>query len=307
MRLGIKTRPPADTSTEAVPAGWRANLARVDQRRAFTLLAIGAIGGLALAGFGLFSAKGTTMRGLPAEDIALVNQQPILTSDFVSQVETTYGVPFAQATQAQKKKILHDMIREELYVQRGLELGFPSSDPDTRNALVAAVEQQVVADVTTQNPTEAELAAYYQRHRDAYASEGVMTVTDLRYPASSLAAIQALVAAGRPAAQAPGGVDTKRTNGEEFYFAAKIHLGDRLFEAARKLGDGQSSPPIVMPDGVHVLVMQHNSPPVPLSFADAREQVLVDYKRDAENRLQGSTERFLRDKADIITDKAYAP
>jgi len=306
MMLETRISPPAAPAFERAPKGWRASMARADPRRAFILLALGAIIGLAIAGFGLFSAKGTTMRGLPAEDVALVNQQPILTSDFVSQVETVYGVPFAQTTPAQKKKVLNDMIREELYVQRGLELGFPSSDPDTRNALVAAVEQQVVADVTTQNPTEAELAAYYQRHRDAYASEGVMTVTDLRYPASSLAALQALVAAGRPAAQAPGGVDTKRTNGEEFYFAAKIHLGDRLFEAARKLGDGQSSPPIVMPDGVHVLVMQHNSPPVPLSFADAREQVLVDYKRDAENRLQGSTERFLRDKADIITDKAYA-
>lgn len=305
MMLGAGVKPPTSAANEDAPAGWRAYLARVDERRAFALLAIGAIGGLLIAGVGLFGAKGTTMRGLPAEDVALVNQQPILTSDFVSQVETTYGVPFAQTTQAQKSKILNDMIREELYVQRGLELGFPSSDPDTRNALVAAVEQQVVADVTTQNPAESELAAYYQRHRDAYASEGVMTVTDLRYPASSLGALQALVAAGRPANQAPGGVDTKRTNGEEFYFAAKIHLGDRLFDAARILATGQSSPPIVMPDGVHVLVMQHNAPPVPLSFADAREQVLVDYKREAENRLQGSTERFLRDKADIITDKAY--
>jgi hypothetical protein len=307
MTLGSATPPPADPSTEDTPTGWRAYLARVDQRRAFGLLAIGAISGLALAGFGLFSAKGTTMRGLPAEDVALVNQQPILTTDFVSQVETTYGVPFAEATQAQKRKILNGMIREELYVQRGLELGFPSSDPDTRNALVAAVEQQVVADVTTQNPTEAELMAYYQGHRDVYAGEGVMTVKDLRYPASSLSALHALVAAGRPASQASGGVDTKRTNGEEFYFAAKIHLGDRLFDAARTLANGQSSPPIVMPDGVHVLVMQHNAPPVPLSFADAREQVLADYKREAETRLQGSTERFLRDKADIITDKAYAP
>ncbi len=303
--LETRISPPAEPSMERAPTGWRASLARADPRRAFILLALGAIIGLAIAGFGLFSAKGTTMRGLPAEDVALVNQQPILTSDFVSQVETVYGVPFAQTTQAQRKKILNDMIREELYVQRGLELGFPSSDPDTRNALVAAVEQQVVADVTTQNPSDADLMSYYQRHRDAYASEGVMTVVDLRYPPASLAALQALVAAGRPASQATGGVDTKRTNGEEFYFAAKIHLGDRLFAATRTLADGQSSPPIVMPDGVHVLVMQHNSPPVPLSFADAREQVLTDYKRDAETRLQASTERFLRDKADIITDKAY--
>jgi hypothetical protein len=122
-----------------------------------------------------------------------------------------------------------------------------------------------------------------------------------------MAALQALVAAGRPASQAPGGADTRRTNGEEFYFAARIHLGAPLFDAARRLADGQSSSPILQPDGLHVLVMQHNSPPVPLSFADARERVLADDKHEAEQRLQGATERFLRGKAEITIDKAYAP
>jgi len=70
--------------------------------------------------------------------------------------------------------VLDEMIREELFVQRGLELDFPGTDPDTRSALVAAVEQQVVADVTTHQPADAELQKYFEENRSNYATEGTM-------------------------------------------------------------------------------------------------------------------------------------
>ena len=83
---------------------WR----QVSHSRSFILLGLGAVIGLLLAGFALFTAKGAASHSLPAEDVALVNNQPILKADFVSQVEAAYGAPFAQATRAQKLKTLNE-------------------------------------------------------------------------------------------------------------------------------------------------------------------------------------------------------
>jgi len=75
------------------------------------LCAIGAVIGLIIAGIGLFSARGTATNNVPPEDIALVNQRPVLRSDFVTQLESETGDTFEQATRAEKLKVLDEMIR----------------------------------------------------------------------------------------------------------------------------------------------------------------------------------------------------
>ena len=88
-------------------------------------------------------------------------------------------------------------------------------------------------------------------------------------------------------------------DGNEFYFAAKLHLGDALFAKARALGDGQVSDPVVQPDGVHILVMQRNQPPLPAKYEDAQDRVLRDFLAAKVARLQASNGRFLQTRADI--------
>ena len=295
---------------------WQ-SFASTNPRRAFTLLGVGAVSGLLIAGFGLFTSKGTTVDFVPPEDVALVNQQPILQVDFDAQLQSVYGLTPDKASQAQKRKILHDMIREEVYVQRGLELGMPESDPDTRNALVSSVEQQVLADITTDAPGEEKLRAYYDSHRHRYASEGSITVTDLLLAAApgSIAVAQAkardaalALGHGMTAAEAKakfGLKDTQKTSGEEFYFAARIHLGPLLFAAATQLKAGQVTMPVKAQDGYHLLLVKQNTPPVQMNFADARQQVLTDYKNDAEAHLQANEEKFLMGRAAILVAGRY--
>jgi parvulin-like peptidyl-prolyl isomerase len=287
------------------------DLPTANPRRSLIFLAVGATVGLVLAGYSLFTAKGTATHTIPAEDIALVNQRPILMIDFVSQLQSVYGVSLADATAEQRGKILDDMIREELLVQRGLELDFPESDPDVRTALVTAVEQQVAGDVAAEQPTDADLAAYYAQHQDRFSSNGVMAVHDLVLASGDKDAATAAVAALRGGATLAdikaryGFKESGRTQGEEFYFAAKAHLGDALYAAATALTSGQIGDPVAQPDGLHVLAMDKNTPPVPLAFPDARERVVNDYRRDAETRVQQQDERYLRAKADIRIAPGY--
>lgn len=273
--------------------------------RSFFLAICGAVIGLLLAGYALFTARGTSTLRVPAEDVALVNQQPVSRSDYLIQLQNLYNVDFSHATRAQRRKVLDDMIREELFVQRGKELDVASTDPEVRNAMVNAVELEIASDAITSQPTEAALRSYYQSHLERYASEGIMTVDDYIFPANSAVASQA-IEAFRSQAPTPdliarfGGRSSGKVGDEEFYFAAHIHLGDRLFAAARALPQGGVSDPIPMADGVHVLYMRRNVRPSPLDFVAARDKVMSDYRNERIRHLTTGAETFLSKRAHVL-------
>jgi hypothetical protein len=280
------------------------NPRQVSARRSFTFMALGAVAGLVVAGYALFTARGTTTFHVPAEDVALVNQQPIARADFYAQLQAVYSVDDAHATAAQRRRVLQDMIREELFVQRGKELDVASTDPDVRTAMVSAVEQMAAADAVTSEPSDAVLQAYFKAHQDHYAQEGVMTVRDLVFPtAADAESARRALASGAPAPAVLAqfhGRDSGREVGEDFYFAAKIHLGDPLFGVARALPTGGISAAVVQPDGIHLLDMVHNAPPQPFAFADARAQVLADFRNDKVKRTTAQYQGFLGQRANVL-------
>ena len=111
-----------------------------------------------------------------------MNQRPVLRSDFVTQLESETGESFEQATRAEKLKVLDEMIREELLVQRGLELDFAETDQMTRNALAMAMDQQALAEATTSQPSEQQLREFFDKNPARYASDGILTVRHLVLP-----------------------------------------------------------------------------------------------------------------------------
>jgi hypothetical protein len=94
--------------------------------------------------------------------------------------------------------------------------------------------------------------------------------------------------------------DSGKVRGEEFYFAAKIHLGNDLFEIARNLPDGAVSPPIPRADAIHLLYMVKNKKPLPFDFEAARLQVSNDFRNDAIGHLRSDDEAFLRKRANVL-------
>jgi parvulin-like peptidyl-prolyl isomerase len=292
---------------------------KVNARRSLVLLAIGAISGIAIAGYGLFTARGTRVHGVPPEAIALVNQRPILRSDFVTQVQTQYSVRYADTTPAQRRKVLDDMIDEEMMVQRGLEVDLPSFDPDVRSTLVAGVELQLFADVLAQKPTDAQLQTYYDAHRGNYVRDGVMQLRDVLAAVSpqrplgdARRDVSAAVTALRQGAMLDAVMkqfnlaDSRRLLdsghvdvGNVFDFAARAHLDPAVFAAARVLSAGAVSDPVLAADGVHMVVMVKRVPPAQRSFADVSNEVWRDVTEDAKRKVRENNLRYLRSKADI--------
>jgi parvulin-like peptidyl-prolyl isomerase len=164
---------------------------------------------------------------------------------------------------------------------------------------------EISQDAITAEPTEATLRDYYTTHPDRYVSEGIMNVRDWVFPAGApgdmAAALQALKSAVIPPETLARlhAHESGKTQGDEFYFAAKIHLGDQLFASARDLSDGAVSAPIQLSDGVHVLYMVANKRPVPFDFDKARPQVLNDYRSHAIDQLKAGDESFLRKRANV--------
>src|ERR1700735_4042136 len=115
-RLRITGLPMTEPNRKS-PNAWL-DAANLNYTRALVLMAFGAVAGLVLAAIGLFTAKGTSTLVVPPEDVALVNQQPIVPSDYVAQLRTLYDTDLTHATPEQRKSVLDDMIREELFVQR---------------------------------------------------------------------------------------------------------------------------------------------------------------------------------------------
>jgi len=303
------------TDDTAQPARfWHAS--SPNPRRALLCYALGALTGLAIAGYGLFTAAGTSTHRLPPEDVALVNQRPILRSDFITQLESETGAPYASSTPAERGKVFAEMLREELLVQRALELEFAETDQATRNALVTTMSDQATFEVTTNPPTDAELIAYYNAHHAHYASEGRMHWRALVLPNAApptpeaLALAQAAVAALR--AQAPveatmtrfGLTEPERFE-ENYYFAAEYHLGASVFARIRNLPSGAVSDALVTAQGLVVVVMLANHAPVPLEFSAARQQVLTDYQAAAHQRLLDATLLYLRERAKLVVDDEF--
>jgi PPIC-type PPIASE domain len=319
-------QPPTETAQDEPGSAFRpveapgvfGRPSEVNVPRAMLLYTIGVLTGLGIAGYGLFTAQNTLTNAVPPEDVALVNQRPILRSDFITQLENETGQSFDRASKLDRLHVLEEMVTEELLVQRGLELDFGETDQDTRNALVAVVNQQMVADVTTSQPSERQLLEYYNQHRAHYATLGKLTVCNLMIPAGTGSTAAVELARARDAASAlryGGALDqVLRRFGlvninkcdDDFYFAAKIHLGDELYELAKGMTAGAISEPVPTADGVHILKLIENTVPVDMSFDTARENVQSDFKMEREARVTDATMKFLRHRARIFISADYA-
>ena len=285
--------------------------------RSLVLPAIGAAIGLMLGGYGLFHAA-PQMTAVPAGYIALVNQKGILASDFMAQTAAVTGKPFEQTTRAERDKTLQDMIDEELLVQRGVLLDLPETTTEVRDVMSAAVNAQADAASKGTPPTDAQLHAYYDAHRARYSTTGTMQVRDLLlrvggYQNANQSTAQAQtdavdalyrLRAGAPVEQVMqhfGLVDSGRADaGEVLDFAAKLHLGIKLFPIAAALSDGEISEPVVDADGVHLLLMQRRQPPRVADFASVRPKVYADYVESVAKRAQDEALSILRRDAQIL-------
>lgn len=266
-------------------------------RRGVALPVLGIVIGISVAAAGLFGRGDPPQTHVPPGYAALVNGQGVLVSDFIAQMQTEIQKPFNETTSAERAHVLHEMIDKELLVQRALVLDLPETTTEVRTTMADAVDAQAAAPALAEQPTEAALFAYYRKHRSRYQSLGSMQLRDLvlrvggyentdqTFSQAEADAIEAVyqLRSGAPIDSVTehfGMVDSGTVDrGMQFDFAAKLHLGERLYRVASQLATGQVSEPVMAPDGIHVIVMLNRQPPVVEAFPQARAQVYSDYSQ----------------------------
>ena len=285
---------------------------------------IAAVIGLAVASQGLLHPTVKEATAVPPGVVALVNGEPILMTDYVSETEQALGTPFDMISPAEKAKALRGMIDQELMVQRALALDLPEQDTNVRSALGDSVTALVTAPIggastgtSAAPPPDDKLRAYFNLHKANYATRGSMNLVDLLLKVGGYENVeqtvdQAMADAKQAAYELKSGanldyikshfslVDSGKVNGDEADFAARIHLGDKLYNVAETLNDGQVSDPVADTDGVHLLVMVARTAPVFYEYESVKNNVYTDYLTDQKARAKMENLAFLRRNAKIL-------
>lgn len=273
----------------------------------------GTITGALLAAAGLVGPGGYHGRPLPADVIARVNGEPIGREDYQRMLAALAGDRRAELDEAARRHVLDRLIDEELLLQRALELGLAHRDRRARADLTAAVIASVVAEVEGQQPSRAELEAFYAEHRDFFTQPGRLQVRQVFCGVNGTDGAAALERA-RDAA--------RRLRAGEAFAAVEAAVGDRPLSplpdgplppaklrdylgptglrAALALGAGEVSEPIRSSDGYRVLQIVTRQADVSPALADIEPQVVAEFRRRAgEAALRAYLDR-LRDRAEII-------
>jgi len=130
-------------------------------------LALGAIAGLIMAGYG-FLRQAEVGGDLPDSAVARVNDA-LISRDNYARVLARYATEAREPAAAETRGwLLERLIDEELLVQRGLDLGMAQSDGEVRNAIANSLIASVTAEADAASPSDEELEQYLADHTDRF-------------------------------------------------------------------------------------------------------------------------------------------
>jgi parvulin-like peptidyl-prolyl isomerase len=283
-------------------------------RLGLLLLTLGAVAGIAVAATGLLGPGLRVSSALPAGTVARINGQVIRDEDYERVVAGLANDRRDGIDDAQRRLVLDRLIDEELLIQRGLELGFARQDRKVRADLTAAVIASVVTEHEDLQPSDAQLQAFYDAHRDFFTQPGRLRLQQIfcRVPAAAddaAAAARAHEAVRRlRAGEAFGAVQAELGNAEiaplpdALLPPAKLvdYLGPTPLQAALSLNVGAVSEPVRSGSGYHVLrVIERQTDATP-AFAEIKPQIVAEFRRNAGEHALRAYLDTLRGRAEVV-------
>jgi parvulin-like peptidyl-prolyl isomerase len=247
------------------------------------LLVAGLLTGIVMAASGMLVQRGDA---LPAHAVARVNDRLILRDTWLRAVAAVSSERRTPLTASDKRQILERLIDEELLAQHGVALGLVEQDRRLRGQLVQQVMQTAIAAAAEREYGEAELRAFYGKHRDLFTAPARLRVAALRIDAQ-----------GRRSAFVPPLPDAALPPSE-----LRTYLGPTLARAALELRPGESSEPIAQGDGRVVLELLASEPGAAPAFESVREQVRAEQRRQADERAVRDLLGRLREDNRVVLD-----
>jgi hypothetical protein len=273
-------------------------------QRSLVLLAIGAGAGLALAAVRLVWQPGLGS-ALPRDTVATVNGVPIARADFEQAVAAVATDRRGGLRAGDVQRVLARLVDEELLLQRALALGLVRREPRVRGQLVSTMIDTALAEAGARDPSEGELRAFYDEHRDYFTQPGRLRVVHRAVPGTDAAAREraALLTAAMERGEPPEASPDVVLAPEALLPVSKLeqYLGPTVIETALALPVGGVSQPIASTGGYHVIRVTEREPAVVPPFEAVRASVRGEVvRRRGETALRAYLDQ-LRNEADIAT------
>ena len=227
------------------------------------------------------------------DTLVSINQQPITLQQLNFASQRLTGTPADTLTPKQKNTIVTLLIDEELLLQRAELLGIAGTDPGVRKALARAAINQAVADALTQPIDAKQLEAFYRAHEALFVQPLRITLQAYRYP--SLKEAQLALAAAVPFQNRASLLPLSPLP----LHMLRRYLGSTLTDSALALTSGQTSAPVIRPDGVYLLRMIAVQAEKILPLSEVQLQVEAEYRRRGRDTALDTILRELRQQAQI--------
>jgi hypothetical protein len=250
-----------------------------------------ALAGLAIAL--LSSGLNITSFSENHDTLVSINQQPITLQQLNFASQRLIGAPADTLTPEQKNTIITLLVDEELLLQRAELLGISGADPGVRKSLVRAVIKQAVANVLIQPIDAEQLEAFYRAHKALFVQPLRITLQAYRY--TSLKEAQLALAAALPFQDRASLLPVSPMP----LHMLRRYLGGTLTDSALALTAGQTSAPMIRPDGVYLLRMIAVQAEKILPLSEVQLQVEAEYKRRGRDAALDTMLRELRQQAQI--------
>lgn len=211
--------------------------------------------------------------------------------------------------------LVEERVDEEVLAREALRLGLDRDDIIIRRRLAQKMAFIGEDKARVAEPTEADMRAYFEKHRDAYvlppsySLRHVYFSRDRRGASADAAATNALKALNRPGANIPAGdpfmlpLEMADVRPEDL----RKDFGESFADAVAKSEPGRWTGPVRSPFGVHLIRVEVRSVGRRPQFEEVRPQVhdaLVAERRAAAN---AAYRKSLRDRYRIEVAPLVAP
>lgn len=277
------------------------------------LLVLGATVGIVCAAGSLLMPKSSDPSALGRGAVASVNSEPIRSEEYERAIAALAADRRGEIGQEERRRVLDRLIEEELLIQRAIELGFTRRDRRVRSDLVSTMIQVIVSKSATQEPTLAEVEAFYKENLDYFTQPGRLHVREILVRVGGgRSAKEALergddvarrLRAGEPFGEVERELGdaavAKLPNGLLPAKQLREYLGPTAARAALALEPGQVSDPVRTASGVRVLQMLEREPASAPSLEEIESEVRAEVRRRAGDRALRAYIDQLRERADV--------
>jgi len=288
--------------------------------RALSWLALGAAAGIGCATVGLL-LSGERGGALPANAAASVNGAVIRLEEYGRAVAAFAFDRREPIRPEDRQHVLDRLHDEELLVQRGLELGLARHDRRVRGDIVSAMIESVVSQADGEEPSDADVRAFYDQNRDYFAHTERLLVQQVFVRAAPVRSEdEARARAEQAAARLRGGEAFESVRAalgdpevapvpRDLLPVAKLreYLGPTAAHAALALDVGAASDPQRSASGYHVLVLLDRSPGFAPPLSEVTDEVRAELRRRASERALRDYLDDLRARADVRVRDQAAP